>query len=67
LSYSIEKDVDYGYGKIDAMWHISLHPSLPTSKLDLLKFNHHKMEGKKQQQTKTGKIINILLEGLKKQ
>src|SRR5215203_5646185 len=32
LSYSIEKDVDYGYGKIDAIWHISLHPSLPSSK-----------------------------------
>jgi hypothetical protein len=37
LSYSIEKDVDYGYGKIDAIWHISLHPSLPSSKFGFLK------------------------------
>jgi hypothetical protein len=37
LSYSIEKDVDYGYGKIDAIWHISLHPSLPTSKSGFVK------------------------------
>ena len=33
LSYSIEKDVDYGYGKIDVIWHISLHPSLPHQNL----------------------------------
>ena len=37
MSYSIEKDVDYGYGKIDAIWHISLHPSLPTSKSGFVK------------------------------
>lgn len=37
MSYSIEKDVDYGYGKIDAMWHISLHPSLSTSKFGFVK------------------------------
>jgi hypothetical protein len=37
LSYSIERDVDYGYGKIDAIWHISLHPSLPTSKFGFVK------------------------------
>ena len=37
LSYSIEKDVDYGYGKIDAIWHISLHPLLPTSKSGFVK------------------------------
>jgi len=37
LSYSIEKDVDYGYGKIDAIWHISLHPSLPSSKFGFVK------------------------------
>jgi hypothetical protein len=36
-SYSIEKDVDYGYGKIDAIWHISLHPSLPSSKFGFVK------------------------------
>jgi hypothetical protein len=37
LSYSIERDVDYGYGKIDTIWHISLHPSLPTSKFGFVK------------------------------
>lgn len=37
LSYSIEKDVDYGYGKIDVIWHISLHPSLPSSKFGFVK------------------------------
>jgi hypothetical protein len=37
LSYSIEKDVDYGYGKIDAIWHISLHPSLPSSKFGFVR------------------------------
>jgi hypothetical protein len=37
LSYSIEKDVDYGYGKVDAIWHISLHPSLPSSKFGFVK------------------------------
>ena len=37
LSYSIEKDVDYGYGNIDAIWHISLHPSLPSSKFGFVK------------------------------
>ena len=35
--YLIEKDVDYGYGKIDAIWHISLHPSLPSSKFGFVK------------------------------
>jgi hypothetical protein len=37
LSYSIEKDVDYGYGKIDAIWHISFHPSLPSSKFGFVR------------------------------
>ena len=37
LSYSIEKDVDYGYGKIDTIWHISLHPSLPSSKFGFIR------------------------------
>jgi hypothetical protein len=37
LSYSIEKDVDYGYGKIDVIWYISLHPSLPSSKFGFVK------------------------------
>jgi hypothetical protein len=37
LSYSIEKDVDYGYGKIDVIWYISLHPSLPSSKFGFIK------------------------------
>jgi hypothetical protein len=37
LSYSIEKDVDYGYGKIDVIWHISLHPSLPSSKFGFVR------------------------------
>jgi len=37
LSYSIEKDVDFGYGKIDAIWHISLHPSLPSSKFGFVR------------------------------
>ena len=37
LSYSIEKDVDYGYGKVDAIWHISFHPSLPSSKFGFVK------------------------------
>jgi len=45
LSYSIEKDVDYGYGKIDAIWHISLHPSLPTSKFGFIKIQSQQ-EGK---------------------
>jgi hypothetical protein len=42
LSYSIEKDVDYGYGKIDAIWHISLHPSLPSSKFGFVKIQSNK-------------------------
>jgi hypothetical protein len=37
LSYSIEKDVDYGYGKIDVIWHISLHPSLRSSKFGFVR------------------------------
>jgi hypothetical protein len=37
LSYSIEKGVDYGYGKIDTIWHISLHPSLPSSKFGFIR------------------------------
>ncbi len=37
LSYSIEKDVDYGYGKIDAIWHISFHSSLPSSKFGFVR------------------------------
>src|SRR5829696_2873302 len=39
LSYSIEKDVDYGYGKIDVIWYISLHPSLPSSKFGFIKIH----------------------------
>jgi hypothetical protein len=37
LSYSIQKDVDYGYGKIDVIWYISLHPLLPSSKFGFIK------------------------------
>jgi hypothetical protein len=44
LSYSIEKDVDYGYGKIDAIWHISLHPSLPSSKFGFVKIQSSQNE-----------------------
>jgi len=29
--------VDYGYGKVDAIWHISFHPSLPSSKFGFVK------------------------------
>ena len=50
LSYSIEKDVDYGYGKIDAIWHISLHPSLPSSKFGFVKIQSQ--EGKADQDEK---------------
>src|SRR5215207_11412923 len=50
LSYSIEKDIDYGYGKIDAIWHISLHPSLPSSKLGFIKIQSQ--EGKADQDWK---------------
>jgi hypothetical protein len=46
LSYSIEKDVDYGYGKIDVIWYISLHPSLPSSKFGFVKIQS---EGKNDQ------------------
>jgi hypothetical protein len=46
LSYSIEKDVDHGYGKIDAIWHISLHPSLPTSKFGFVKIQSQDGGGK---------------------
>src|ERR671914_89998 len=46
LSYSIEKDVDYGYGKIDAIWHISLHPSLPSSKFGFVKIQPQERGGK---------------------
>jgi hypothetical protein len=45
LSYSIEKDVDYGYGKIDAIWYVSLHPSLPSSKFGFVKIQSQQ-EGK---------------------
>src|SRR5918993_4884345 len=44
LSYSIEKDADYGYGKIDAIWHISLHPSLPSSKFGFVKIKSQERE-----------------------
>jgi hypothetical protein len=50
LSYSIEKDVDYGYGKIDVIWYISLHPSLPSSKFGFIKI--HSQEGKGDQDWK---------------
>jgi hypothetical protein len=60
LSYSIEKDVDYGYGKIDAIWHISLHPSLPSSKFGFVKIQSQR--DKEEQQIKMKKIINIHLE-----
>jgi hypothetical protein len=42
LSSFIENDVDYGYGKIDAIWHISLHPSLPSSKFGFVKIQSQK-------------------------
>ena len=42
LSYSIEREVDYGYGKIDAIWHVSLHPSLPSSKFGFVKIQSQK-------------------------
>jgi hypothetical protein len=45
LSYSIEKDVDYGYGKIDAIWHISLHPSLPSSKFGFVRIQSQQGTG----------------------
>jgi hypothetical protein len=51
LSYSIEKDVDYGYGKIDAIWHISLHPSLSASKFGFVKIQSSQ-EGKTDQDEK---------------
>ena len=46
LSYSIEKDVDYGYGKIDVIWYISLHPSLPSSKFGFVKIQSQERGGK---------------------
>src|SRR5215213_4187375 len=46
LSYSIEKDVDYGYGKVDAIWHISFHPSLPSSKFGFVKIQSQERGGK---------------------
>src|ERR687897_1283623 len=46
LSYSIEKDVDYGYGKEDAIWHISFHPSLPSSKFGFVKIQSQERGGK---------------------
>ena len=47
LSYSIEKDVDYGYGKVDAIWHISFHPSLPSSKFGFVKIQSQRERGGK--------------------
>src|ERR671912_257031 len=47
LSYSLEKDVDYGYGKIDVIWHISLHPSLPSSKFGFVKIQSQRERGGK--------------------
>ena len=44
LSYFIEKDADYGYGKIDAIWHLSLHPSLPSSKFGFVKIKSQERE-----------------------
>ena len=54
LSYSLEKDVDYGYGKIDVIWHISLHASLPSSKFGFVKIQsqQEKGEGKADQDWK---------------
>jgi hypothetical protein len=45
LSSSIEKDVDYGYGKIDIIWHISLHPALPSSKFGFIKIQSQEGKG----------------------
>jgi hypothetical protein len=58
LSYSLEKDVDYGYGKIDVIWHISLHPSLPSSKFGFVKIQSQQEKGE-EKQIKIGKTINI--------
>ena len=52
LSYSIEKDVDYGYGKVDAIWHISFHPSLPSSKSGFVKIQSQERGGKADQDWK---------------
>jgi hypothetical protein len=54
LSSFIEKDVDYGYGKIDAIWHISLHPSLPSSKFGFVKIQSQ--EGKGDQDWKDNQL-----------
>src|SRR5215212_4962055 len=48
LSYSIEKDVDYGYGKIDVIWYVSLHPSLPSSKFGFVKIQSQEGKGNDQ-------------------
>jgi hypothetical protein len=53
LSYSIEKDVDYGYGKIDAIYNISLHPSFPSSKFGFVRIqSSQNREGKADQDWK---------------
>jgi hypothetical protein len=54
LSAFIEKNVDYGYGKIDAIWHISLHPSLPSSKFGFVKIQSQ--EGKGDQDWKDNQL-----------
>ena len=37
LEYSIETNIDYGYGNIDFVWNVSLHPSLPQIKWGFVK------------------------------
>ena len=38
--------MDYGYGKVDAIWHISFHPSLPSSKFGFVKIQSQERGGK---------------------
>jgi hypothetical protein len=67
LSYSIKKDVDYGYGKIDAIWHISLHPSLPSSKFGFIRIGAERRTGQdeKDNQYSFRKIEEAIGRGIK--
>lgn len=67
LSYSIKKDVDYGYGKIDAIWHISLHPSLPSSKFGFIRIGAERRadQDEKDNQYSFRKIEEAIGRGIK--
>ncbi len=46
LEYSVETNIDYGYGNIDVVWNVSLHPLLPQIKLEFIKLESNEDGGR---------------------